>query len=67
MIGEKDKAQRKKNLIPEKVGKFLWSERNVALSYFETICTHKHQKQASHQAISCQINLKKFEDSIFFL
>jgi hypothetical protein len=23
MIGEKDKAQRKRNLIPEKVGKFL--------------------------------------------
>jgi hypothetical protein len=25
MIGEKDKAQRKRNLILEKVGKFLWS------------------------------------------
>jgi hypothetical protein len=25
MIGEKDKAQRKRDLIPEKVGKFLWS------------------------------------------
>jgi hypothetical protein len=67
MIGEKDKAQRKRNLIPEKIGKFLWSERNIVLSYFETICTHKHQKQASHQAISYQINLEKFEDSICFL
>jgi hypothetical protein len=65
MIGEKDKAQRKRNLIPKKVGNFLWSERNVVLSYFETICTHKHQKQASHQAISRQINLEKFEDPIF--
>jgi hypothetical protein len=63
MIGKKDKAQRKRNLIPENVEKFLWSERNVVLSYFKTICTHKHQKKASHQAISHQINLEKFKDS----
>jgi uncharacterized membrane protein YgaE (UPF0421/DUF939 family) len=66
MIGEKDKTQRKRNLILEKVEKILWSKRNVVLSYFEIICTHKHQKQASHQAISQQINLEKFKDSFFF-
>jgi hypothetical protein len=65
MIREKDKAQRKRNLILEKVRKFVWSERNVVLLCFETIFTHKHQKQASHQAISYQINLEKFNDSIF--
>jgi hypothetical protein len=52
MIKEKDKAQRKSKFNSRKGWKisleFLWSERNVALSYFETVCTHKHQKQASH-------------------
>jgi hypothetical protein len=35
----------KKELNSRKGWKNSWRERNVALTYFETICNHKHQMQ----------------------